>query len=365
MKHNENEQAEISAPCARADDEEYKNWILELKKQIRSAQIKASIAVNEEMLLLYWNIGMDIFEKQLDSKYGSHFYETLSKDLRSTFPNAQGFSVTNLKYMKRFYAFYSPIHHQLGDDFEATVFTIPWRHHIEIFTKTKSVDEALFFISKTKENGWSRAMLLNMLDTKLFETRGNTVNNFALTLPKDQSECAKEILKDEYKFDFLSMRENYEEKDLHKALEENLIKFLLELGSGFAFVGSHVPFVVNGDEYELDMLFYHLKLRRYIVVELKVVKFEPEFVSKLNFYCNAVNHLRKDEGDNDTIGLLICKEKNDVVAQWTVEKSAEPIGVSTYSLKSVLPSAQGLADFVKNVSTAFYNGKTEKLKSEK
>lgn len=347
------EYEEIDELNALSEKAEYKNWILGIKKQIRSAQIKASIAVNEEMLLLYWNIGKDISVKQLDAKYGNHFYETLSKDLRSAFPNAQGFSVTNLKYMKRFYAFYSPIHHQLGDEFESVLFTIPWRHHIEIFTKAKSVDEALFFISKTKENGWSRAMLLNMLDTKLYETRGNTVNNFALTLPKDDSECAKEILKDEYKFDFLSMRENYEEKDLHTALEQNLIKFLLELGSGFAFVGNHVPFVVNGDEYELDMLFYHLKLRRYIVVELKVVNFQPEFESKLNFYCNAVNHLRKEEGDNDTIGLLICKEKNDVVAQWTVEKSAEPIGVSTYSLKNVLPSAEGLANFVKDVSSVF------------
>ena len=350
---NENEMKEINTPFELSENAEYKNWILGIKKQIRSAQIKASIAVNEEMLLLYWNIGKDISLKQLDSKYGSHFYETLSKDLRAAFPNAQGFSERNIRYMKKFYDFYAKKLHQLGAEFDSVLFTVPWRHHIEIFTKAKSVDEALFFISKTKENGWSRAMLLNMMDTKLYETRGNTVNNFALTLPKDDSECAKEILKDEYKFDFLSMRENYEEKDLHTALEQNLIKFLLELGSGFAFVGSHVPFVVNGDEYELDMLFYHLKLRQYIVVELKVVKFQPEFVSKLNFYCNAVNHLRKDESDNDTIGLLICKEKNDVVAQWTVEKSAEPIGVSTYSLKNILPSEEGLANFVKDVSTAF------------
>ena len=254
--------------------------------------------------------------------------------------DTQGFSVTNLKYMKRFYKFYEPIRHQLGDEFNSNIFTIPWRHHIEIFTCAKSIDEALFFISKTKENGWSRAMLINMMDTKLFETRGNTINNFALTFPDNESECAKEILKDEYKFDFLSMSEKYEEKDLHKGLEQNLIQFLLELGNGFAFVGSHVPFVVNGDDYELDLLFYHLKLRCYIVVELKVVKFQPEFVSKLNFYCNAVNHMMKDKSDKNTIGLLICKEKNDVVAQWTVENLSEPIGISTYSLKKVLPSEE-------------------------
>ena len=187
-------------------------------------------------------------------------------------------------------------------------------------------------------------MLINMMDTKLYETRGNTVNNFALTLPKADSECAKEFLKDEYKFDFLTLKENYEEKDLHTALEKNLISFLLELGSGFAFVGTHVPFVVNGDEYECDLLFYHLKLHRYIVVELKVVKFEPEFVSKLNFYCSAVNNLIKDETDKDTIGLLICKEKNDVVAQWTVERTSEPIGISTYNLKNVLPSEKEIEE---------------------
>ena len=321
-------------------DKEYKVWISQIKKQIRGAQIKASIAVNEDMLELYWSIGKDISEKSFEKNYGSKFFEKTSSELKTEFPDTQGFSVTNLKYMKRFYKFYEPIRHQLGDEFNSNIFTIPWRHHIEIFTRAKSIDEALFFISKTKENGWSRAMLINMMDTKLFETRGNTINNFALTLPDNESECAKEILKDEYKFDFLSMSEKYEEKDLHKGLEQNLIQFLLELGNGFAFVGSHVPFVVNGDDYELDLLFYHLKLRCYIVVELKVVKFQPEFVSKLNFYCNAVNHMMKDKSDKNTIGLLICKEKNDVVAQWTVENLSEPIGISTYSLKKVLPSEE-------------------------
>lgn len=329
------------------NETDYKSWLVSIKNQIKSAQIKASIAVNEEMLNLYWNIGKDISEKHLDSQYGSGFFDNLSKDLKIEFPDSQGFSVTNLKYMKRFYLFYKEIRHQVGDEFENQLFTIPWRHHIEIFTRSKSVQEAMFFVQKAKENGWSRAMLINMMDTKLYETRGNTLNNFALTLPKDDSECAKEILKDEYKLDFVSLRENYEEKDLHNALEQNLIKFLLELGNGFAFVGSHVPFVVNGDEYECDLLFYHLKLRRYIVVELKVVKFEPEFISKLNFYCNAVNHLMKSDEDKNSIGLLICKEKNDVVAQWTLENANEPIGISTYNLQNVLPSEKEIAEKIR------------------
>jgi predicted nuclease of restriction endonuclease-like (RecB) superfamily len=323
-------------------DSNYKSWIKSLKENIYSAQIKASIAVNEEMLRLYWNLGKDICDNQFESNYGSKFFETLSRDLKSAFPDVQGFSVSNLKYMKRFYLFYKEIRHQLGDEFENQIFVIPWRHHIEIFTKAKSKEEALFFVQKTKENGWSRAMLVNMMDTRLYETKGNTVNNFSLTLPKEDSECARQILRDTYKLDFLTLRENYEEKDLHKALEQNLTKFLLELGKGFAFVGSHVSFVVNGDEYECDLLFYNLKLRRYIVVELKIVKFQPEFVSKLNFYCNAVNHLIKDDIDKDTIGLLICKEKNDLVAQWTVEKSQEPICVSTYELTNIIPQAKDI-----------------------
>lgn len=339
---------------------EYKKWIADVKRLIKSTQIKASIAVNEEMLELYWSIGHDISEKQLDSKYGSKFFETLSAEIKADYPNAQGFSVTNLKYMKRFYLFYKEIRHQLGDEFESRIFTIPWRHHIEIFTRSKSTEEALFFIEKTKQNGWSRAMLINMMDTKIFETRGNTVNNFSLTLPKEDSECAKQILQDSYKLDFLTLREEYEEKDLHKALEQNITQFLLKLGKGFAYVGSHVPFVVNGDEFECDLLFYNLKLRRYIVVELKVVKFEPEFVSKLNFYCNAVNHLMKEKIDKDTIGLLICKEKNDVVAQWTVEKSNEPIGISTYELTNIIPQAKDILPDTKDIEKSLLTEETDR-----
>lgn len=329
-------------------DKEYIDWVCSLKIQIQSAQIKASIAVNEEMLNLYWNIGKTISERHFDTQYGTGFFDQLSKDLKKAFPDTHGFSATNLKYMKRFYVFYRQIRHQLGDEFENMILVIPWRHHIEILTRSKSVDEALFFIQKTKENGWSRAMLINMMDTKLYETKGNTINNFSLTLPKSDSVYAKEILRDTYKLDFLSLSKDYEEKDLHDALEKNLVSFLLELGNGFAFVGSHVPFVVNGDEFECDLLFYHLKLRRYIVVELKVVKFQPEFISKLNFYCNVVNHQIKTAFDEDSIGLLICKEKNDVVAQWTVEKSNDPIGVSTYDLRNILPTENEIAEKMAN-----------------
>lgn len=204
------------------NENSYKVWLVSIKNQIKSAQIKTSIAVNEEMLNLYWNIGKDISEKHFDSQYGSGFFDNLSKDLKNDFPDSQGFSSRNLRYMKKFYDFYKDeILHQAGAELEDILFAIPWRHHIEIFTRSKSVNEALFFVQKSKENGWSRAMLINMMDTRLYETRGNTLNNFSLTLPKEDSECAKEILKDEYKLDFLALRENYEEKDLHNALENS------------------------------------------------------------------------------------------------------------------------------------------------
>lgn len=211
-------------------ESEYKSWVCELKKQIKTAQLKASIAVNEEMLSLYWNIGKDISEKHYDAQYGTGFFENLSNDLKADFPNVQGFSERNLRYMKKFYDYYSGyILHQAGAELNDVLFTIPWRHHIEIFTHSKSIEEALFFIEKSKENGWSRAMLVNMMDTKLFETRGNTVNNFSLTLPDTESGCAKEILKDQYKFDFLTMHEDYMElkkckfEESHK-LEEEIMK---------------------------------------------------------------------------------------------------------------------------------------------
>lgn len=224
-------------------DENYRSWLQSLKSRLQQYQIKAAVRVNSAMLEFYWELGRDIVAMKPEHLWGAGIINQLSLDLKEMFPNQTGFSVTNLKYMKRWYAFYSQsviIRHQVGDELEKILFIIPWRHHVEIFTRAKSLEEALFFIEKTKENGWSRCMLVNMMKTKFFETHGNTVNNFTLTMPKNDSEYAKQILKDTYKLDFVSLREDYEEKDLHKALETNLTKFLLELGKGFAFVGSHV-----------------------------------------------------------------------------------------------------------------------------
>ena len=195
----------------------------------------------------------------------------------------------------------------------------------------------MFYVHKTIENGWSRAVLLNMLDTKLYESYGKSINNFETTLPSVQSDLAKEIIKDPYNFDFLTLSEEYKELELQEALEQNIYKYLMELGKGFAFVGRQVRLEVNGDEYFCDQLFYHTRLHCYIVVELKITKFEPEFVSKLNFYCNAVNHLIKSDDDKETIGLLICTEKNELVAQWTVAKSREPLAITEYELTNLIP----------------------------
>ena len=319
----------------------YKQWIKELVSNYRRAQIKASISVNKYLLELYWKIGQQISTMQEKKKYGSSFFEELSKDLKKELPDVKSFSPSNLRYMERFYLLYKDQIQkfpQLGEELRS----VPWGHHKYIIDKLHDHPEkAMFYVQKTIENGWSRALLLNMLDTKLFESQGKAPSNFKNSLPALQSEYATQMIKDPYHFDFLQLAEDYKELELQNALEQNIQKYLLELGSGFAFVGRQVRLEVDGDEYFIDQLFYHIKLHCYIVVELKIVKFEPEFVSKLNFYCNAVNHLIKSSDDNGTIGLLICKEKNNLVAQWTVEKSKEPIAISEYVLTNLIPTKKG------------------------
>ena len=331
-------------------DAEYREWIQELSKRFRKSQIKAAVKVNTELLRFYWSLGEDIVKKQVEKRYGAGIMDILCRDLQAEFPNISGFSRRNLFYIKEFYLLYyqqiekvPQVVAQFDDGFRTSLlnklFSIPWGHHRTILDKVKANPEkALFYVRKTIENGWSRAMLLNFLDTNLYERSGNAVHNFDTALPSTDSDLAKEMLKDPYNFDFLTLSENYMEKDLQKALEQHVAHFLIELGTGFAFVGRQFRLEVGGDEFFCDLLFYHLKLRRYVVAELKTKKFEPEFVSKLNFYCTAVDHLMKGPYDQDTIGLLICKEKNDLVAKWTVEKNQlQPIGISEYELSKLLP----------------------------
>ncbi len=372
-------------------DDEYKKWLTELKSRIRQSQIKAAVKVNTELLLLYWDLGHDITIRQMEKTWGSSFFEQLSSDLRSEFPEMQGFSATNLKYCKRFYLFYTQsdpnrqqladdlilqqpveklqilenkgnsIRHQVGDDFENhPIFQIPWFHHVQLITKCKSVKEALFYVQKTIENGWSRAVLMNFLEADLFSAQGKALTNFSRLLPDPQSELANQILKDPYNFDFLTLTQNFKEKELEDALTSNITKFLLELGQGFAYIGRQIPLKIGETERFIDLLFYHLELRCFVVIELKAGKFEAEHIGKLGLYISAVNHQMKKEADGPTIGMIICKTKDSVEVQYSLEIVNQPIGVSEYrlskllpdNLKSSLPSIEELEEQLKKMDDA-------------
>ncbi|MDR0332422.1 MAG: PDDEXK nuclease domain-containing protein [Dysgonamonadaceae bacterium] len=352
-------------------DPEYKQWLVDLKTRIRQSQMRAMIKVNDELLRLYWDLGHDIVVRQMDSAWGSGFFKNLSRELKTEFPDAQGFSERNLYNMKRFYLFYSQdstiLHqagaelrignlHQLGAEIQESknkdvafvhqaggqidvhpIFQIPWRHHVEIFTKCKSVHEALFYVQKTIENGWSRDMLANFMDLDLYQSQGKSINNFDRLLPDVQSDLAKQTLKDPYNFGFLSLTEKYKEKELEDALVENITKFLLELGQGFAFVGRQYPIQIGSVPRNIDLLFYHLKLRCYVVIELKVKKFEPEHTGKLGYYIVAIDEQVKTEADNPTIGLLICRKKDNIEVKYSLKSSNQPIGISEYDLSKLMP----------------------------
>ena len=322
------------------NDSYFKDWLKDIKQRIKQSQLKAAVRVNTELLLLYWDIGKDIVQRDVESKWGSKIYSTLSAELKDAFPGIKGFSVTNLKYMKRFYQFYS-VEQEIGQqpvDQLENIYVIPWGHQIILISKCDTVREALFYVNKTLENGWSRALLLKLLDTGLYERQGKAITNFSRLLPDTQSDLAKETLKDPYNFDFLTLSEGYRERELEDALTSNITKFLLELGQGFAFVGRQVPIQVGQKEIYLDLLFYHLELRCYVVIELKVCEFDPAFTGQLGVYVAAINHQKKKETDNQTIGLLICKTKDDVMAEYSLEASSQPIGISEYKLKDLLPN---------------------------
>lgn len=334
-------------------DNQYKNWIVELKQRIRQSQIKAALKVNEEMLRLYWEIGQEIVLLKAEAKWGGNIMLQISTDLKDEFPDQGGFSPTNLRYMKRFFLFYksrlaiqpqaggklddSIFQPQAGGKLDESLFSIPWGHHKFLIDKCKSVEEALFYIQKSAENGWSRNMLMNIFETNLYAVSGKAITNFVSQLPAPQSDLAQQMVKDPYNFDFLAMRSGYNERELEDALTHNITKFLLELGGGFAYVGRQVRIEVGEKEFFIDLLFYNLKLRCYVVVELKTGEFKAEYVSKLGLYVSAVNHQMKDSADQPTIGLLICKTKDELVARYTLESSSQPIGISEYQLSQLYP----------------------------
>lgn len=328
---------------------EYANWIKELALRFKKSQIKAACQVNSEMLELYWSIGHDISEIYNENVYGKSFYKNLSFDLHDALPNVKSFSVTNLKYMKYFYDMYKVINRQqVVDDSENvlrqqavddSIFLIPWGHHIQILTKCKGdTKKALFFVNQTLKNNWSRSVLLNFLDTKLYEREGKAITNFAKLLPNSGSELAKEITKDPYNFDFLTLREGYDEKELKDALMNNIQKFLLELGKGFAFVGREYRLVVGETEQFIDMLFYNIRKHCYIVIEIKIRAFEPGDMGQLGTYIAATDGILRGKEDNPTIGLLICKTKDNVLAQYATNAINVPVGISEYELNNLMPN---------------------------
>lgn len=371
-------------------DSDYVSWVHDVKQRYVSAQIKSAVKVNTEQLFFNWQLGRDLVERKAEEKWGKGIVEQLSLDLQNEFPEAKGFSARNLWNMKKWYLFYSENEsfselayrmeesldmkslklHQLGAEMEfPSVFGfVPWRHHVEIVTKCKTIEEALFYVRKTIEESWSRSVLIDNIKAHLYQSSGNALTNFAEKLPTIQGKLAQEIVKDTYDFGFVSLPAGYDEKELEDALEQNITRFLLELGSGFAFIGRQKEIIVAGKTRKIDMLFYHIKLRCYVVVELKAVSFEPEFAGKLNFYVNAVNQLMKTDDDNPTIGLLICKDKDQTEVQWAFQGIETPMGVATYDnirmneIKSQLPSEEAIQKRLEQVEEEYLLKLQEKFK---
>ena len=344
------------------NDKEYKKFLVELKEKVKNSQLKAAVKVNYELLNLYWELGKKITEKQKEYSWGDSFISNLSNDLKKEFPDMKGFSVQNLKNIRYWYLFYAE--YLIGlqpvsqlKKIENKIKSIPWGHNQRIMYKCKSVREAIFYVEKTIENGWSRTILEHQIDSKLYERLGSAISNFDSRLPKVQSELAKQTIKDPYNFDFLTLRDKYDERELEDALVKQITSFLLELGTGFSYIGRQVHLKVGDSDFYIDLLFYHVKLHCYVVVELKTEKFKPDFAGQLNFYVTAVNRDLKSQEDNQTIGILICKDKDNVVAEYSLANISQPIGISKYEIskllekeyKNSLPSIEEIEQSIKDI----------------
>ncbi|TDU62457.1 putative nuclease of restriction endonuclease-like (RecB) superfamily [Prosthecobacter fusiformis] len=351
--------------------DDYAGWLVELKARIHTARQRATLAVNRELVLLYWQIGRDILARQAAQGWGAKVIERLAHDLRTAFPEMKGFSRANLMYMRAFAEAWPEgkfvqqpvaqlgkeaivqqavgqiepweIVHQAGAQFEvdgilqAPLAQLPWGHHCVLLDKLKTRDDRYWYLRNAIEHNWSRNILVMQIESRLLERSGAAVTNFNLTLPKPQSDLARESLKDPYRFDFLGLTEEAQEREIENALVKHVTDFLLELGAGFAFVGRQVLLDVGGEEFFMDLLFYHLKLRCYVVIELKAGKFKPEHLGQLSFYLTAVDAQVKHPQDAPTIGLLLCKSKNKVVAEYALRDKAQPLGVAEYQLVESLP----------------------------
>jgi len=311
----------------------YIEWLNDLKHQIHTAQQRAILAVNREMILLYWHIGHDILTRQSEQGWGSKVIERLAHDLRTAFPDMKGFSTRNLKYMRSFAEVWTDI-----SIVQQAVAQLPWGHNLVLLDKLNNNETRVWYAQKAIENCWSRNMLVMQIENNLIGRQGKAVTNFEMRLPKPQSDLAIESLKDPYRFDFLGLGESAQEREIEKALINHVTDFLLELGAGFAFVGKQVHIEVGGDDFFIDLLFYHLKLRCYIVIELKTGDFKPEHLGQLGFYLTAVDRQIKTDYDTATIGLLLCKNKNKVVAEYALADKMQPMGISEFKLMESLPN---------------------------
>lgn len=349
-------------------DKEYVTWIADVKQRFRQSQIKASIRVNTSMLEFYWSIGRDLVALRAEERWGTGVVKQFALDMRQSFPNATGFSHTNVKYMKQWYSFYydrvikgQQVADQLAENEKSqrlvgqfenegesqrligqiempeTFGQVPWGQHIDIVSRCDSLEEALFYVKSVLENGWSRPVLNIKIDAGLFKIQGSAITNFDQTLPASQIDAAKELLKKEYDLSFITAEEVKQEKDLENALAKNITQFLLELGKGFSYVGRQMELQMPGGQtFFPDLVFYHIPQHRYIVVELKAVKFIPEFAGKLNFYVTAADKLLRGEGDNPSVGLLICKSTDKTIVEWSLQDIQKPLGVATYQLQEVV-----------------------------
>lgn len=319
--------------------DEYQTWLNGIKQRIVSARSRVALAANRELIQFYWELGAQIDAEQAQRQWGDKLIPQLSADLQKAFPELKGLSASNLKYCLRFYQFYLDT-----SDIEAMppfgqqpVDQIPWGHNILIFTKSQNQAEAGFYIAQTIEQGWSRDVLALQLKSDLYARSGKAVTNFSRTLPSPQSDLAQQTLKDPYTFDFMAMTAPYNERDVERQLTQHITQFLLELGKGFAFIGRQYHLEIAGNDYYIDLLFYHITLKCYVVVELKNRKFIPEYAGKLNFYLSAVDSLLKLDDHQPTIGLLLCRDKNNIEVEFALRDLNKPMGVSEYTLVETLP----------------------------
>ena len=313
--------------------EGYADWLADLKSHIHSAQQRATLAVNRELVLLYWQIGRDILTRQSVQGWGAKVIERLAHDLRVAFPDMKGFSPRNLKYMRAFAQAWPE-----AEFVQQAAAQLPWFHLCTLLDKLKTREERDWYLAQTVKHNWSRNILGMQIETRLLERSGKAVTNFEFSLPKPQSDLARQSLKDPYRFDFLGLTDKAQEREIENALVKHVTEFLLELGAGFAFVGRQVLLDVGGDEFFIDLLFYHLKLRCYVVIELKAGKFKPEHLGQLGFYLTAVDAQIKHPQDGPTIGLLLCRSQNKVVAEYALRNNAQPLGVAEYQLLESLPA---------------------------